>query len=64
MKLMLETLHTALCSLSLVFSNRNGKADKTFLLTVALNSLKAVIRISIFSKAPWLFKALLLGRGH
>lgn len=51
--LVLETLHTALRSLRLLFSNRNGKDDKSFLYTVALNSLKAVIRISIFSKVPW-----------
>lgn len=64
MKVVVETLHIALCTLSLVFSNRNGKADKTFLLTVALNSLKAVIRISIFSEVPWPVKAVLLGRSH
>lgn len=40
-------------TLGLSLSNRNGKPDKTFLITVALNALRAVIRISIFSKVPW-----------
>lgn len=56
----LGRLHTALHSLRLLSSNRNGKADKSFLFT-ALDSLKTVIRISFFSKVPWLFKAVLLG---
>lgn len=42
-----------LCSLGLFLSSRNGKPDRTSLVTVALNALEAVIRISIFSKAPW-----------
>lgn len=50
----LLVLQTALLgSFRLFLSNRNGKPDKTFLVTVALNALKAVIRISIFSKVPW-----------
>lgn len=50
----LETLYTVLLhSLRLLLSYRNGKADKSFLFTVALNSLKAVITISIFSKVSW-----------
>lgn len=49
----LLVLQTALLgSFRLFLSNRNGKPDKTFLVTVALNTLKAVIRISIFSKVP------------
>lgn len=57
-------LKLVLCSLKLLFSSRNGKPDKSFLFTVALNSLKAVIRISIFSKVPQWFKVALLGSSH
>lgn len=58
----LLVLQTALLhSLRSFLSNKNGEPDKTFLVTVALNALKAVIRISIFSKVPWRFKVVLLG---
>jgi len=53
--LVLETLRTAILhSLRLLFSSRNRKSEKSFRFTLALNSLKAVIGISIFSKeVPW-----------
>lgn len=52
--LVLEIPHMVLLHpLRLLLSNRNGKAGKSFPFTAALNSLKAVIRISIFSEVPW-----------